>query len=225
MFTAIDNFLSGLSGPWAYIVIALFVFAEDAIFVGFVIPGETAAVIGGVLCGTGHLNVGVMIGAVVLAAIVGDSVGYEVGARFGNRILTWKPIATHRHRLAQAEELLRTRGGVAVFLGRWVAFFRAVMPALAGTVKMPYRTFLPWNALGGFAWGTTFVLVGYFAGASYKKIETYIGRGAAVAVALIVIAGFVVLAIRRRRKEAAFEHAEDVADDIIDGRTDDTTQD
>ena len=91
-------------------------------------------------------------------------------------------------RSRMAEELLRSRGGVAVFLGRWVAFFRAVMPALAGTVKMPYRTFLPWNALGGFVWGTTFVLVGYFAGASYKKIETYVGRGAAIAVAAVVIA-------------------------------------
>jgi len=217
MFSAIDSFLSGLSGPWAYVVIALFVFAEDAIFVGFVIPGETAAVIGGVLCATGHLNVGVMIGVVVLAAIIGDSVGFEVGARFGNRILEWKPVAKHRHRLAQAEELLRSRGGVAVFLGRWVAFFRAVMPALAGTVKMPYRTFLPWNALGGFVWGTTFVLVGYFAGASYKKIETYIGRGAAIAVALVVIAGLVAWTVRRRRKENAFERAEDVADNIIDG--------
>jgi membrane protein DedA with SNARE-associated domain len=225
MLTWIDNFLSGLSGPWAYLAVALFVFAEDAIFVGFVIPGETAAVIGGVLASgalatSGNIDVVTMIGVVVLAAIVGDSVGYEVGARFGNRLLAWKPIAKHRHRLTQAEHLLRTRGGVAVFLGRWVAFFRAVMPALAGTVKMPYRTFLPWNALGGFAWGITFVLIGYFAGNSYKKIETYVGRGAAIAVAVIVIAGFVFLAIRRRRKEAAEERAEDIADEIIEKPSD-----
>jgi membrane-associated protein len=215
MFAAIDNFLSHLNGPWAYLVVALFVFAEDAIFVGFVIPGETAAVIGGVLCSTSHLNVGVMLAAVILAAIIGDSVGYEVGVRFGPRLLDSKVIAKHRHRLEKAEDLLRTRGGVAVFLGRWVAFFRAVMPALAGTVRMPYRTFLPWNALGGAAWGTTFVLLGYFAGNSYKKIETYVGRGAAVAVALIVIAGLIAWSIRRRRKEAAFERAEDIADEII----------
>jgi len=91
-----------------------------------------------------------------------------------------------------------------------------VMPALAGTVKMPYRTFLPWNALGGFAWGTTFVLIGYFAGNSYKKIETYVGRGAAIAVAAVVIAGLIFVALRRRRKEAAEERAEDVADAIIE---------
>jgi membrane protein DedA with SNARE-associated domain len=220
MFSWIDSFLSGLSGPWAYIVIALFVFAEDAIFVGFVIPGETAAVIGGVLASgaivhAGHVDLYTMIGVVILAAIIGDSVGYEVGARYGNRLLAWHPIAKHRHKLGQAEHLLRTRGGVAVFLGRWVAFFRAVMPALAGTVKMPYRTFLPWNALGGFAWGTTFVLIGYFAGNSYKKIETYVGRGAAIAVAAIVIAGLIFLAVRRRRKEAAEERAEDIADEIM----------
>ena len=217
MFAAIDRFLSGLSGPWAYIIVALFVFAEDAIFVGFVIPGETAAVIGGVLAGTSHLDVWAMMGVVVLAAIVGDSVGYEVGARFGGRLLDSKSIAKHRHRLARAEELLRTRGGVAVFLGRWVAFFRAIMPALAGTVRMPYRTFLPWNALGGFAWGVTFVLVGYFAGNSYKKIESYVGQGAAAVVAVVVIAAVVVITMRRRRKDAAIERAEDVADNIIDG--------
>ncbi len=217
MFAAIDNFLRGLNGPWAYVVVGLFVFAEDAIFVGFVIPGETAAVIGGVLAGTAHLDVWTMIGVVVLAAIVGDSVGYEVGARYGVRILDSQRLAKHRHRLVRAEDLLRTRGGVAVFLGRWVAFFRAVMPALAGTARMPYRTFLPWNALGGFAWGVTFVLIGYFAGNSYKKIEAYVGRGAAIAVAVIVIGAVAFWVIRRRRKDAAEERAGDVADEIIDG--------
>ena len=90
-----------------------------------------------------------------------------------------------------------------MFLGRWTAFFRAVMPALAGLSGMKYRVFLPWNAAGGIAWGATAVVAGYLAGQSYHRVEKWLGQGAAVVVAVIVLAAIAVWAVRRHRKEAA----------------------
>lgn len=91
--------LLGISGPLAYLVVGALVFAEAAIFVGFVLPGETAVVLGGVLAATGHLSLPVLLVVVVVAAVVGDSVGYEVGRRFGPRVLGSRLLRRHQARL------------------------------------------------------------------------------------------------------------------------------
>ncbi|HET9658204.1 MAG TPA: DedA family protein [Kineosporiaceae bacterium] len=187
----------------AYLLVGALVFAEDALFVGFVVPGETAAVVGGVLASRGRIPLAGMLVLVVLAAIVGDSVGYQVGRTLGPRVLQTRPLRRRRERLAGAQDFLARRGGSAVFLGRFVAFFRAVMPALAGMSHMPYPRFLTFNAAGGLSWGTAFVLVGFLAGNSYQRVEKLIGRGAALAVLAVALAGLVVWSIRRHRREAA----------------------
>lgn len=192
----------GLHPALILTVAALLVFAEDAIFIGFVVPGETAAVIAGVGAGVGHVPLPLAIVVIVLAAILGDSVGYEVGRLFfGPRVLTSRLLAPHRHRVARAQDFLRRRGGIAVFLGRFTAFFRAMMPALAGAAEMPYRKFLVWNAFGGIVWGTGYVLLGFAAGASYHQVEKQVGRGLAVALAVIVVAALIVWRVRRERTE------------------------
>lgn len=180
-------------------VVGLVVFAEDALFVGFVLPGETAAIIAGVAARLGHVPLVAAFVTVAAAAIIGDSVGYEVGRRLGPRLLELPVLRKRRRGLDGAQDLLARRGGPAVFLGRWVAFFRAVMPALAGTARMPYRTFLAYNAAGGIAWAAVVVGVGYLAGESYTRVEEYVGRGAAVVVAVVVIIAVVVWRVRRHR--------------------------
>ena len=183
-------------------LVGLLVFAEDALFVGFVIPGETAAVLGGVAASR-HTVPLVAVGAVVVvAAIVGDSVGYEVGKHLGARLLDSKLLMKRRDKLARAQEFLARRGGAAVFLGRFVAFFRAVMPALAGSSKMPYARFLPWNAAGGLVWGTGFVLLGYLAGNSYEAIARTAGRDVAFVVAAVVVVALLVWRVREYRSSA-----------------------
>jgi len=184
------------------LVVGLVVFAEDALFVGFVLPGETLAILGGVAASRGHVSLTAVLAVVIVAAIVGDSVGYEIGKHLGPRVLEAKFLARHQHRVADAQDFQARRGGWAVLLGRWVAFFRAVMPALAGVARMPYRVFLPFNAVGGIIWGTVVVLVGYLAGASYKKVEHWLGRGAPILVGVIALVVLAVWWVRRRRERA-----------------------
>ena len=193
--------LTGLPAGWVYVVVAALVFAEDALFIGFLLPGETAAILGGVTASTHHTNLAAMIAVVVAAAILGDSAGYTIGHRYGVRVLDAEPLARRRERVDRARAFLARRGGPAVFLGRFVAFLRATMPFLAGTAHMRYRTFLVFNAAGGVAWGVAVVLLGYVAGLSYQMVAARFGEATAIAVAAIAIVALVVVRIRRRRRE------------------------
>jgi membrane protein DedA with SNARE-associated domain len=189
-----------LSSWTAYLIVGFFAFAEAAIFVGFVLPGETAVVLGGVLANRGQVGLVQMIVVVVLAAIVGDSVGYEVGRKYGERVLRLPVLRKRAKAIERASAYLRAKGGRAVFLGRFTAFLRAVMPGLAGTAKMHYPRFLAFNAAGGIVWGTGFVLIGYLAGASYTRVEKVAGR-ASTGILVVVVIALVVNALRLRRKE------------------------
>jgi len=204
MSSLVERILS-VPGVLVYVVVGLFVFAEDALFIGFVIPGETAAVLGGVDASRHHVQLWLMIVVVVAAAIIGDSVGYEVGRRLGPRIMRARILDRRQRRLADAQDLLARRGGSAVFLGRFFAFFRAVMPALSGTARMPYRRFLAFNAAGGIVWGTGFVLLGYLAGGFYATVEKTVGRGVALTVLSMILLALLVWRLRKRRAERRAE--------------------
>jgi membrane protein DedA with SNARE-associated domain len=190
--------LLDLPGWVVLAVVGVVVFAEDALFVGFVLPGETVAVLGGVAARFGHVPLQGVLAVAVAAAIVGDSVGYEVGRRLGPRMLRVRLLRERQQGVEQARRFLARRGGTAVFLGRWLALFRALMPALAGIARMPYGRFLAWNALGGVAWGGAVVLLGYAAGASYGTIESRFGTAAAIVLAAAVVLGLAGWRVRRR---------------------------
>ncbi|MEN3343763.1 MAG: rane-associated protein, partial [Arthrobacter sp.] len=189
----------------AYALVTCLVFAEDALFLGFLIPGETAAVLGGVIASRGEGQLWLMMVLVILAAVLGDTAGYEVGRHFGPRLLGLKILDRHRARLQKAQDFLRRRGGSAVFLGRFIAFFRAVMPGLAGIARMPYPRFLAFNAAGGVVWGAGFVLLGFLAGNSYEAVANTVGRDLAAAAAVLAVAALVILRVRgvRRERQAA----------------------
>jgi membrane-associated protein len=197
--TGIVDGILGLPGWLVLLVAGAVVLAEDALFVGFVLPGETVALLAGAAAKTGHAPLGGVLAVVIAGAIVGDSIGYEVGRHLGVRVLGLRVFDRRRDRVDAAEAFLARRGGSAVFLARWIAFFRAVMPFLAGSSRMHYPKFLRWNALGGIAWGVTVVLLGYAAGASYARVEKSLGRGAAVAVVAVLVVAVVVWRVRRRR--------------------------
>jgi membrane-associated protein len=201
--TSIVSGLTHLSGWVAYVLIAALVFGETAIFLGFVLPGEAAVVIGGVLASRGHLSLATLSAVVVVAAVAGPMVGYEIGRRMGDRLFRARALRRMPGGPERARAVLRDRGALAVLLGRFVAFVRAVMPAAAGAVQVPYRTFLLYNVVGGIVWGVGYCLVGYLAGSAYSAVETRVGTGLAVAVAVVVVAAVAVWVVRRRRAAAS----------------------
>ena len=207
--SALAHWLADLPGPVVYVVVVALVFAEDALFFGFLLPGETAVIVGGVLARQGNVDLAWLTLAVVLAAIAGDSVGYEMGRRLGPPLLDRRPLRRRAERVEKARDLIRRRGPAAVFLGRFVALLRSLVPALAGASEMPYRRFLLYNALGGVIWGVGNVLLGYAAGAAYQRAESLVGRTVALVAGGLVIVALVVWRTRRHRrhKRAARQHS------------------
>ena len=197
--SVVDEVLK-LHGLPAYSLVGGLAFAEAALFVGFVLPGETAVILGGVLAHQHRVSLTAIAVIAVVGAIAGDSVGYEVGRYFGPWILASRLFARHQGGLERGQDMLRARGGRAVFVARFTAFLRAVMPGLAGTARMPYRRFLVFNAAGGVVWGAGFTLLGYLAGASYTTVQHYAGRASEVILAVIVVV-LVILVVRHRRRE------------------------
>jgi membrane protein DedA with SNARE-associated domain len=200
--SAIVEPVLNFSGVPAYALVGGLAFGEAALFFGFLLPGETAVIIGGVLAYQHSVSLTTMALVVVAAAILGDSVGYEVGKRYGGRLLGSRIFAKHQEAIANGQRSLRNYGGRAVFLGRFTAFLRAVMPGMAGASRMPYRKFLIFNALGGVTWGLGFTMLGYLAGASYHKLENYAGK-VSQAILLVVVIGVVIFLVRRHRAKAA----------------------
>ncbi|WP_239340571.1 DedA family protein [Frankia sp. CiP3] len=199
-----------LHGPVAYALVGVLAFGEAAIFIGFVLPGETAVLLGGVLASQHAVSLPGMAAVVVVAAISGDTVGYEVGRHFGERVLALPILRRRRPAIDRARAYLRTRGGRAVFAGRFTAFLRAVMPGLAGVSRLPYRRFLAFNAAGALLWGIGFTLLGYAAGASYTTVEKTAGW-ASTGLLLLLTAGLLV-AHRYRRGHDPVTNPDSAAD-------------
>jgi membrane-associated protein len=191
--------LLSLHGWQAYTLVGLLVFAEAAVMLGFVFPGETAAILGGVLASKGGVSVAGIVTLVVVCAIAGDSVGYAVGERWGPALLQLGPLRKRQKGVHAALDQLNRRGPVAVFVARFSAFLRAVVPGLAGMSTMRYRVFLAANALGGICWGVLYCLLGYFVG---ERVEKATGIASDVVLGLIVVA-IVVLVVRHRRRSKA----------------------
>lgn len=163
------------------------------------IPGETAALVGGALASFGGINLELMLVVIVVCAIAGDSTGFEVGKIIGPWLLERRLMRSNLG-VHKARQLIARFGGPAVFLGRWIALARALVPGLSGMSGMRYRTFLFWNALGGVVWGTTFVMVGYAAGHAYEKVAKTIGTYTLIVVGVVVVAVGAWIVVRRRRE-------------------------
>jgi membrane protein DedA with SNARE-associated domain len=208
--------------PWlVFVVVGALVFAEAAVFFGFIFPGETAVILGGVVASGGNVNIVALTSLVVVCAIAGDSVGYWVGRTFGDRVLEVRILESRRGAIDGALELLRRRGGIAVILGRFTAFLRAVTPGLAGASRMHYRTFFIANAIGGVIWGVLFTLLGYFLGNAYHRAEKYaswVSMTLLIIIVLVATGLFIRGRIKEERVEEAFEA--DVVDEELALRED-----
>ncbi len=196
-------------GPAAYAVVAALAFAEAGLLVGFFVPGETAVVVGGVLAGLHQVDLGVMMAVVVAAAIVGDSVGYLLGREAGPWLVDHRPLRG-RSGVRRTLGLLERYGGAAVFLGRFVAFARAVIPGLAGMSGVRYRVFLAYNVAGGLLWGVGYTLLGYLVGVSFEHLLSQVGIWSVAAVGTVVGAAVVAKVVHDRRRRAAVEDVPEV---------------
>jgi len=159
----------------SYIGIATLVFAESGLLFGIFLPGDSLLFAAGLLSAAGFLSVGPLIFFVVVAAIVGDSVGYWFGANVGVNFFKRKDSLFFKQEyLKRTERFYQMYGGRAVVLARFVPIVRTIAPILAGIGSMTYGTFLRYNVLGGALWGVGMVALGYSLGSVIPNSESYI---------------------------------------------------
>src|ERR1700730_4369373 len=172
-----------------YPLLFLLVMSESS---GVPVPGETALITAAVLASRGKLQIELVIGLAAAAAIVGDNIGYLIG-RKGGRWLLERPGFMHQQRLRVlevGEPFFEAHGPKAVFFGRFLLGLRVWASWLAGATRMPWRSFLLWNALGGISWATAIGLLAYFLGHSAGNAIQTFGIYGLVAALLALGSGF-----------------------------------
>lgn len=173
---------------------------------GLPLPGESLLIVASILAGRGDLSYVALFLAGWVGAVVGDSIGYLIGRRFGRDLLLryGGKIGLNAERLANVEAVFARYGPVAVGGARFVAVLRQLNGVVAGSMAMPWHRFLLFNALGGALWVLTWTVVGYYIfqhGADIAALTHKIGY-AGMAVALLAAVGIVAYAYRRRARLA-----------------------
>lgn len=205
MAELVDGVLELLAGlpPWLlYLATGLFMVAETSIGVGMVVPGDTVALLAGTTATT-PARFAALVAVVALGSLAGETAGYLLGRHYGSRLRASRlGRRVGADRWAGAEAFLNGRGGRAVAAARFVAVVHALLPVVAGTVRMPYRRFISWCAVGAAAWALLYVGAGALAGASWREYGHRLGLTGYLLLAAILLAVPALRAARRRRDGA-----------------------
>ncbi len=159
----------------AHLIIWAIVFAESGLLIGFFLPGDSLLFTAGFLASQNILSIQYLTLGCFVAAVLGDSVGYMTGNRFGRKLFqrenSW--LFNKKH-LVSAQGFYEKYGKKAIVLARFVPIVRTFAPIVAGIGAMHYRTFLSYNVIGGFIWTFGVTLLGYSLGAVIPDVDKYL---------------------------------------------------
>lgn len=197
-------------GVYTYALVAVMAFLETGAFVGLLVPGETVVIVGGVVAGQGHIDLGLLLGLTWLCAFAGDVTGYMLGRRLGRRFLLAHGPRVHitEQRLVRVEGFFARYGPATILIGRFVGLVRPVAPFLAGASKYPPGRFVALAGLGTALWSAALVLLGYLFWQSLDEAIAIAQRGSlvfggAVAVVVALVVGYRYLRDRNSRGRPA----------------------
>ncbi len=170
LFHSLFN-VQGLIEWGGTLLVCVIVFIETGFFVGFFLPGDSLLVTAGVFAATGNLHLTELLLLVPLCAIVGDQIGYWIGRKAGQALYRREDSLVFRKRhLERAHQFYEKYGGKTVILARFVPIVRTFCPPVAGAAMMPYGRYLAFDVVGGFVWGGSMILGGYFLGSVIPDI-------------------------------------------------------
>jgi membrane-associated protein len=164
------------------------VFAETGLMIGFFLPGDSLLVTAGLFAAKGDLNIVWLNVSLILAAIVGDAVGYWIGYRTGKALYS-RPNSFffRREHLIKTHEFYEKHGGKTIIIARFMPIFRTFAPVVAGAAEMTYRKFAVFNIVGGILWVMSMTLTGYFLGLAVPDLEKHIHIVVAVVIFLSLL--------------------------------------
>lgn len=160
------------AGLW---LIALIIFTESGLLVGFFLPGDTLLIAAGVLASQGALPIEWTIATIAVAAILGDNVGYTIGQYSGKRLFHKSDgILFRKEYVEQSQKFYEKHGGKTIILARFIPIVRTFAPMVAGIAKMDRAKFFVYNVVGAILWSTSVTLLGYWIGSKIPGIGDYL---------------------------------------------------
>ena len=208
----IIDFLTTKGLLLTYAGLMFIVFAETGLAVGFFLPGDSLLVVAGLVWRAKQLSIALLLVTVFIAAVVGDAVGYYSGLKLGPRLFKREKSFFFRpSHLRKAHEFYEKYGGKTIIIARFVPIVRTFAPIVAGAAQMSYRRFAVYNIVGGFLWGFSMILAGYFLGTAVErafgiKLEDHIEKVVIVVVLLSLTPPlYEYLKSRREKARAARE--------------------
>jgi undecaprenyl-diphosphatase len=195
--------VGGRLGTWTYLLVGAMAFAETGAFLGFIAPGEFTVLLGGLVAGQGKISVIPLLAIVWACAVAGDVTSYLLGRRLGRVFLVkhGARVKITEERLRQVEGFFDRRGGTTILIGRFIGLVRPIAPFLAGSSRMPFRRFLPYDVIAAGLWATTFTMLGYVFWHSFSTVVSVAKKGAFGLGAVAVVIFGVVVAYRELRDE------------------------
>ncbi len=151
-------------GTLTYIILFGIIFIETGLVLMPFLPGDSLLFAAGAFAALGSLNLFVLIGLLIAAAIVGDTANYWIGHFFGKKMVANPHIPINQKHIDQTQKFFDKHGGKTIILARFVPIVRTFAPFVAGAGKMTYATFISYNIIGGAAWVLIATLTGYFFG-------------------------------------------------------------
>lgn len=193
--------LRGYFDQYGYWTVAVALLLENA---GLPVPGETVLLFASFLAYSERdLSLPWIIGVGIVAATLGDNLGYVLGLRGGRPLLQrykhWFHISDRR--VQRGERMFVRYGAAAIFFARFLFGLRIIAGPLAGVLRMPWRRFLLFNFLGASAWVSVIAVLGYLFGSQWQRL-VYVLKGAELAVLALLLAGILLLRVWRRRRPA-----------------------
>lgn len=156
-------------------IIALIIFAESGMMIGFFFPGDTLLFSAGIIAASGNLSLIPTLIVIAAAAILGDNIGYQIGKSLGPRLFRKKDGIIFRHDyIMKAEKFYERHGSKTMLIAHFIPIVRTFAPVTAGAGNMPRNQFMFYDAVGDIAWTLVVTLLGYFVGSRIPSIEQYI---------------------------------------------------
>lgn len=157
------------------LVIAFIVFAESGLLFGFFFPGDTLLITAGFFAAQGHLDIITLVIVIVVAAILGDNVGYQTGKHLGPKVFKRRNGLFFRQEyIDRAQKFYDKHGGKTIIIARFFPAIRTFAPIVAGVGKMSWPHFAVYNVVGAVLWGFGLTMVGYLLGSNFPDIDHYL---------------------------------------------------